>query len=86
MSATARSSSASPVVIFPSAAIVAAAAFLASTMRAPLTAIVLVIEFTATGFDLLLPIFLAVAGSLAASRLTSRASLRRFAPLDPGRE
>jgi CIC family chloride channel protein len=67
-------------------AIVAAAAFLASTMRAPLTAIVLVIEFTATGFDLLLPIFLAVAGSLAASRLTSRASVRRFAPLDPGRE
>ncbi|WP_076494451.1 chloride channel protein [Microbacterium sp. RURRCA19A] len=67
-------------------AIVAAAAFLASNMRAPFTAIVLVIEFTATGFDLLLPIFLAVAGSLAAARLTSRASLRRFAPRDPGRE
>lgn len=67
-------------------AIVAAAAFLASTMRAPFTAIILVIEFTATGFDLLLPIFLAVAGSLAASRLTTPASLRRFAPLDPARE
>lgn len=66
-------------------AIIAAAAFLASNMRAPLTAIALVIEFTDTGFTLLVPIFLAVAGSLAASRLTSRESLRRFAPLDPAR-
>jgi len=67
-------------------AIVAAAAFLASNMRAPFTAIALVIEFTDTGFTLLVPIFLAVAGSLAASRLSSPAGLRRFAPLDPGRE
>ncbi|KQR23231.1 chloride channel protein [Microbacterium sp. Leaf151] len=66
-------------------AIVAAAAFLASTMRAPFTAIALVIEFTDTGFTLLVPIFLAVAGSLAASRLTSCESLRRFAPMDPAR-
>ncbi|MDT0117310.1 chloride channel protein [Microbacterium sp. PRF11] len=66
-------------------AIVAAAAFLASNMRAPFTAIALVIEFTDTGFTLLLPIFLAVAGSLAASRLTSRESLRGFAPVDPAR-
>lgn len=66
-------------------AIVAAAAFLASNMRAPFTAIALVIEFTDTGFTLLLPIFLAVAGSLAASRLSSRAGLRRFAPIDPAR-
>jgi len=66
-------------------AIVAAAAFLASNMRAPFTAIALIIEFTDTGFTLLLPIFLAVAGSLAASRLSSRASLRRFAPIDPAR-
>lgn len=67
-------------------AIVAAAAFLAANMRAPFTAIVLILEFTNTGFDLLLPIFLAVAGSLAASRLSSRAGLRRFAPIDPARE
>ncbi|MGN7969282.1 chloride channel protein [Microbacterium sp. 22296] len=67
-------------------AIVAAAAFLASNMRAPFTAIALVIEFTDTGFTLLVPIFLAVAGSLAASRLTSPESLRRFAPVDPARE
>lgn len=77
-------------VIWPGAdgtalAIVAAAAFLASNMRAPFTAIALIIEFTDTGFTLLLPIFLAVAGSLAASRLTSRESLRGFAPMDPAR-
>jgi len=66
-------------------AIIAAAAFLASNMRAPFTAIALIIEFTDTGFTLLLPIFLAVAGSLAASRLSSRASLRRFTPIDPAR-
>ncbi|MDQ1075917.1 MULTISPECIES: chloride channel protein [Microbacterium] len=66
-------------------AIIAAAAFLASNMRAPFTAIALIIEFTDTGFTLLLPIFLAVAGSLAASRLSSRAGLRRFTPIDPAR-
>lgn len=67
-------------------AIVAAGAFLASNMRAPFTAIALIIEFTGTGFTLLLPIFLAVAGSLAASRLTVGGGLGRFAPIDPGRE
>ena len=67
-------------------AIVAAGAFLAANMRAPFTAIALIIEFTGTGFTLLLPIFLAVAGSLAASRLTTGGGLRRFAPIDPGRE
>jgi len=66
-------------------AIVAASAFLASNMRAPFTAIALIIEFTNTGFTLLLPIFLAVAGSLVASKLTSRESLRPFAPMDPAR-
>ena len=66
-------------------AIVAASAFLASSMRAPFTAIALIIEFTNTGFTLLLPIFLAVAGSLVASKLTSRESLRPFAPMDPAR-
>ena len=67
-------------------AIVAAAAFLASNMRAPFTAIALIVGFTGTGFDLLVPIFLAVAGSLAASRLVGRGALGRFAPIDPGRE
>ncbi len=67
-------------------AIVAAGAFLAANMRAPFTAIALIIEFTGTGFTLLLPIFLAVAGSLAASRLATGGGLKRFAPIDPGRE
>lgn len=67
-------------------AIVAAGAFLAANMRAPFTAIALIVEFTGTGFTLLLPIFLAVAGSLAASRLTTGGGLKRFAPVDPGRE
>lgn len=77
-------------VVWPGAdatalAIVAAGAFLAANMRAPFTAIALIIEFTDTGFTLLLPIFLAVAGSLAASRLTSPKRLRSFAPIDPAR-
>ncbi len=67
-------------------AIVAAGAFLAANMRAPFTAIALIIEFTGTGFTLLLPIFLAVAGALAASRLVGGGGLGRFAPIDPGRE
>ena len=67
-------------------AIVAAAAFLAANMRAPFTAIVLVIEFTGTGFALLVPIFLAVAGALAVSSLFHPRGLSRFAPVDPGRE
>jgi CIC family chloride channel protein len=66
-------------------AVVAAGAFLAANMRAPFTAIALIIEFTGTGFTLLLPIFLAVAGSLAASRHDGRRPAR-FAPIDPGRE
>lgn len=67
-------------------AVVAAAAFLAANMRAPFTAIALVIEFTNTGFSLLLPIFLAVAGSLAVSGLFRRGALSGFAPVDPSRE
>ncbi|MDQ1130731.1 chloride channel protein [Microbacterium sp. SORGH_AS_0888] len=69
-----------------SLAIVAAAAFLAANMRAPFTAIALVIEFTDTGFTLLVPIFLAVAGSLAVSALFRRGALAGFAPVDPSRE
>lgn len=69
-----------------SLAVVAAAAFLASNMRAPFTAIALVIGFTGTGFTLLIPIFLAVAGSLAASSLAKPGGASAFAPVDPGRE
>ncbi|MFT4307026.1 MAG: chloride channel protein [Microbacterium sp.] len=69
-----------------SLAIVAAAAFLAASMRAPFTAIVLVIELTGAGLTLLVPIFLAVAGSLAASALWGRGRLASFVPVDPARE
>lgn len=56
----------SPVAAF---AFVAAAAFLAATMRAPLTAIVLLVEFTNQGPVLLAPALLAVAGSVAVTYL-----------------
>jgi len=45
-------------------AIVGACAFLASSMRLPLTAILLVMEFTRVSHDFLLPMLLASAGSL----------------------
>jgi H+/Cl- antiporter ClcA len=54
-----------PGVPTPAFAIVGAAAFLASSMNMPLTAIVLVIEFTHVGQDLWVPITLAVATSVA---------------------
>jgi H+/Cl- antiporter ClcA len=53
-------------------AIVGAAAFLASSMSMPLTAIVLVVEFTRIDHDFLVPIILAVVGSVCASRLCQR--------------
>jgi H+/Cl- antiporter ClcA len=59
-------------------ALVGAAAFLASSMNMPITAIVLVAEFTHLGHDMLFPVVFAVAGSVGASRvcamLASRAS------------
>ena len=62
----------SPVAAF---AFIAAAAFLASSMRAPLTAIVLLIEFTNQGPALLIPTMLAVAGSVAVTWLLHRRRL-----------
>ena len=50
-------------------AIVGAAAFLSSSMSMPLTAIVLVVEFTRIDHDFLVPIILAVVGSVCVSRL-----------------
>ncbi|MGZ4551247.1 MAG: chloride channel protein [Blastococcus sp.] len=49
-------------------AIVGAAAVLATTQRAPLTAAVLAVEFTHSSLTLLAPIALAVAGAVALSR------------------
>ena len=56
-------------------AMVGAAAFLAVTLDGPVTAIVLVLEFTHTGPALLAPAVLAVAGAILSSRL-----LRRIRP------
>jgi len=53
-------------------AVIGAAAFLASSMSMPLTAIVLVTEFTRIDHDFLVPIILAVAGSVCACRLCAK--------------
>ena len=53
-------------------AVVGAAAFLASSQRMPLTAIVLLLEFTRASAALAIPMALAVGGSVAASKLCAR--------------
>jgi H+/Cl- antiporter ClcA len=53
-------------------AIVGAAAFLAASMKMPVTAIVLAVEFTRVDHDFLIPILFAVAGSIAAFELNAR--------------
>ncbi|WP_248767074.1 chloride channel protein [Pseudomonas sp. MWU12-2345] len=58
-----------PGVALGAFAIVGAAAFLAASMSMPLTAIVLVAEFTRIDHDFLVPIILAVVGSVCMSRL-----------------
>jgi len=56
---------ASPSIPTAAFAIVGAGAFLASSMNMPLTASVLIIEFTRIGYGFWVPIFLAVATSIA---------------------
>lgn len=53
-----------PGVSLGAFAIIGSAAFLASSMKMPLTAIALIVEFTRIGHDFLIPIALAVAGSI----------------------
>ncbi len=53
-------------------AIIGAAAFLAASMSMPLTAIVLVAEFTRIEHDFLVPIILAVVGAVCVSKLCQR--------------
>lgn len=66
-------------------AIVGATAFLASSMSMPLTAIVLLAEFTRMDHDMLVPAVLAVAGSICASRWCAKAAANRAAvPAAPG--
>lgn len=53
-------------------AIVGATAFLAASMQMPVTATVLILEFTHVNYDLAIPMLLAVAGSVATLRLMTR--------------
>ena len=53
-------------------ALLGAAAFLAVTMRAPLTALILVVEFTDQGPDMLAPIMLCIAGAVAIGYVLER--------------
>ena len=53
-------------------AIVGSAAFLASSMKMPLTSIILILEFTRVGHDFLFPLLLAVAGSVFVFRICTR--------------
>ena len=59
-------------------ALIGAAAFLSTSMAMPLTAILLVFEFTRIGHDFVVPVLLAVAGSLGASRLCAIAVASRW--------
>jgi len=54
-----------PTAFFGDFAIIGGAAFLASSMKMPLTAIVLTVEFTGIGQAFLVPLSLAVAGSVS---------------------
>lgn len=53
-------------------AVIGAAAFLATSMRVPLTAVVLIFEFTQPSPAFLVPVLIAVAGSVAASECIRR--------------
>ena len=52
-------------------AVVGGTAFLASSMKMPLTAIVLMMELTRVDHDFLIPLAFAVVGSISASRLVA---------------
>jgi H+/Cl- antiporter ClcA len=53
-------------------AVIGAAAFLAASMKMPVTATVLVFEFTGVNQEFLIPILAAVAGSVAAFSFCAR--------------
>lgn len=58
-------------------ALVGATAFLAASMQMPITAVVLLLEFTRANHDSLVPMLLAVAGSLVAYRFAQQRAERR---------
>jgi H+/Cl- antiporter ClcA len=53
-------------------AVVGATAFLAASMQMPITAVVLVFEFTRVGQDFLIPVLFAVGGSLLAFKACTK--------------
>lgn len=61
-----------PAGSLASFAIVGSATFLASSMKMPVTAIVLALEFTRVGHDFLIPISLSVAGSFCVFHVCAR--------------
>jgi H+/Cl- antiporter ClcA len=63
-------------------AVVGGTALLASSMKIPLTAIALMMEFTRVGHDFFIPMAFAVAGSVAASHLSSVRALSAWTPRD----
>lgn len=63
-------------------ALVGATAFLAASMQMPITAVVLLLEFTRANHDSLVPMLLAVAGSLVAYRFAQRLAERRASAVD----
>ncbi|NHV25298.1 chloride channel protein [Burkholderia sp. D-99] len=62
-------------------ALVGATAFLAASMQMPITAVVLLLEFTRVDHDSLVPMLLAVAGSLVAYRFAQRLAERKVNPV-----
>jgi H+/Cl- antiporter ClcA len=60
-------------------ALVGGAAFLASSMKMPLTAIVVTVEFTGIGHNFLVPISLAVAGSVCVAHLCTQRAVKKTA-------
>ena len=58
-------------------ALIGATAFLAASMQMPITAVVLLLEFTRVNHDSLVPMLLAVAGSLVAYRFAQQLTERR---------
>ncbi|WP_175914933.1 MULTISPECIES: chloride channel protein [unclassified Burkholderia] len=59
-------------------ALIGATAFLAASMQMPITAVVLLLEFTRVNHDSLVPMLLAVAGSLVAYRFAQQLAERRM--------
>ncbi|KVQ50799.1 chloride channel protein [Burkholderia cepacia] len=67
-------------------ALVGATAFLAASMQMPITAVVLLLEFTRADHDSLVPMLLAVAGSLVAYRVAQRWSEGRAKAMEVVKE